>query len=265
MRFRIARTGALDEDDFLRLLVIRWPQHMAASGPRRRAETFKLETVEDVRVATGAVFAQFLLAVEVETGGDDDGANLHFGNARAPVVVDGAGFADIGTLAADDRVEAQTGALVQRVGGRDGLRERNMDGSPVGQADIVLIGHRHRTDIGAVVADLAGFGINEDRLGLDPGLEVADKAGDAVDLALYHQRDLGMLGHLDHLRRQDALRAIQGREGLGQLQHVAADGRLLLDQHDFETGIGKVEGGLDAGDTAADDQHAPGHRHADGL
>ncbi len=46
---------------------------------------------------------------------------------------------------------------------------------------------------------------------------------------------------------------------------MTADGRLLFHQHYFETGVGQIERRLDAGDAAADDQHASGHWHADRL
>ena len=63
---------------------------------------------------------------------------------------------------------------------------------------------------------------------------------------------------VDHLRRQDARRAVERRERLVDLGHLAADGRLLLDDVDLEAGLRDVERGLDAGDAAADDQRALG-------
>jgi hypothetical protein len=54
--------------------------------------------------------------------------------------------------------------------------------------------------------------------------------------------------------RQDAGRAIQGREGLVELGHVPADGRFALDQVDMEARVGDLERRLDAGDAAAHHQ-----------
>ena len=64
--------------------------------------------------------------------------------------------------------------------------------------------------------------------------------------------------HVDHLRGEDAGRAVQGREGLVQLGHLAADGGLLFDDVDLEARVGDVQRRLDAGDAAADDQRALG-------
>ena len=65
---------------------------------------------------------------------------------------------------------------------------------------------------------------------------------------------LGMRAHRDHLRRQDAGRAIQRGEGLVELGHVPADGRLALDQVDVVAGVGDLQRALDAGDAAAHHQ-----------
>ncbi len=166
---------------------------MAAGGAGGRAEALELQPVEDILVAAGTVFAELLLGVKIEAGSHDNGADVDFLDCRPLVVVDGAGFAGVGTLAADDWIEAKAGVLVERIRRRNRLRERDVDGTAVGQSNIVLVGYRHRANVGAVVADLAHFGIDIDGLGLDPGLEVADEAGDTLDLALHHQRDLRML------------------------------------------------------------------------
>ena len=63
-----------------------------------------------------------------------------------------------------------------------------------------------------------------------------------------------MLAHLHHLRGQDAGRAVEGGEGLVQLSHVAANGRLSLDQIDVIPGVGQLQRGGDAGDASAHHQ-----------
>ena len=73
-----------------------------------------------------------------------------------------------------------------------------------------------------------------------------------------------MLVGLHHARREDALRAVEGGEGLAQLAHVPADRGLLLDEDDLVAAVRDVEGGLDAGDAAADDEGAFGNRDGDG-
>ena len=61
-----------------------------------------------------------------------------------------------------------------------------------------------------------------------------------------------MRADLGHLRRQDARRAVQRREGLVELGHVPADRGLALDQVDLLAGVGQGQRRVDAGDAAAD-------------
>ena len=68
------------------------------------------------------------------------------------------------------------------------------------------------------------------------------------------QPDIGMLPHLDHAGREDALRAIQCREGLRELCHVTADGGLLLHQDDLVAAVGDVQRGLHPADSGTDHQ-----------
>ena len=58
----------------------------------------------------------------------------------------------------------------------------------------------------------------------------------------------------DHLRGEDACGAVESGEGLVELRHHAADGRLSLDQVDIVAGFGDVERGLDPCDPAANDE-----------
>ena len=66
---------------------------------------------------------------------------------------------------------------------------------------------------------------------------------------------LGWLRTGGHLRREDAGGAVQRGEGLVELGHVAADGRLALDQVDLLAGLGQRQRRVDAGDAAAHHQH----------
>ena len=74
-----------------------------------------------------------------------------------------------------------------------------------------------------------------------------------------------MLAEGRHLRREDASRAVEGREGLVEHGHVAAYRRVLLDQEDLLAGVGQLEGGLDAGDATANDEHVRVDVDLDGL
>ena len=84
--------------------------------------------------------------------------------------------------------------------------------------------------------------------------EVADVAVDLLDLAVGQQRDVLVVARGEHLGRQDAGRAVERGEGLVELRHVAAEGRLALDQVDVIARVGDLQRGLDAGDAAAHDQ-----------
>ena len=63
-----------------------------------------------------------------------------------------------------------------------------------------------------------------------------------------------MIANIHHFRREDTGRAIKRREGFIKLSHMSADGRFALHEINMETRIGDLECGLDASDTAADNQ-----------
>lgn len=94
------------------------------------------------------------------------------------------------------------------------------------------------------------------RLLLDGDVEVADKSLDGCDLRVGIDLYVLVLSRVDHLRGQDARRAVEGREGLVELRHLTADSRLCLDDVDRESGVGDVERGLDTRDTAAYNERA---------
>ena len=57
---------------------------------------------------------------------------------------------------------------------------------------------------------------------------------------------------------EDAAGAVDGGEGLVELRHLAADVAFAFHEEHVEARVGAVEGGLDAGHAAADDEHAFG-------
>ncbi len=97
--------------------------------------------------------------------------------------------------------------------------------------------------------------VDHGRLAADVDGEVAHVALHPVDLRVGQYLDVLVLRCVDHARRQDAGRAVDGGEGLVQPGHGAADGGLALDDGDLEARVGQVEGRLDAGHPAADHQH----------
>ncbi len=138
---------------------------------------------------------------------------------------------------------------------RYGLREGAVDRLAVAHPGLEdLVDDLARALLDADAAAGAVLLIHAARLLADADVEVADEARDLLDLGIAQQGDLVVRPDVRHLGRQDAGRAVQGGEGLVELRHVAADGRLALDHVDGVTGVGQLEGRLDAGDAAADDQ-----------
>jgi hypothetical protein len=74
-----------------------------------------------------------------------------------------------------------------------------------------------------------------------------------------HQIDVEVTARFHKLRTDNAHGTVVGGEGLVQLGHLAADGRLAFHQIDFQSALGQVQGGLDAGDAAPDHHHGTRH------
>jgi hypothetical protein len=89
-------------------------------------------------------------------------------------------------------------------------------------------------------------------------LEVTRGSIDLFQIRVGDQLDVQMPADLDEDGGDDSHRAVIGGEGLVQLGHDPANGRGFLKQVDVVSGIGQVQRGLHAGDTAADDQHGAG-------
>ena len=90
-------------------------------------------------------------------------------------------------------------------------------------------------------------------------MEVSDEALDRLYLGIRINVDFFILRRIDHLRRQDARRTVERREGLVDLGHFAANGRLFLDDIDLKARVRNVQRGLNTGDAAADDKCALGN------
>ena len=93
-------------------------------------------------------------------------------------------------------------------------------------------------------------------------MEIADEAADGFDLGIGIDVDFFVLRTVNHFRCQDARRAVERRERLVDLGHLAADGRLLFDDIDLKASLGNVQRRLDARDAAANDERALGDRAA---
>src|SRR3989338_1171679 len=253
----VARSHALNKHHIFWLFVIGRPQHMSLGRARGRAQALELQAVEHILDFAAAHFRHILLIVEIEAGRHHDGTHILGHRLWLHVVVDGTRLANVLALAANNGVQTQTGIDVQREAGRDGLRIRNVDRAPRGQVKLVFVRHHYRADYGTFVAKFALVRIHKSGFLEYLDAEVTHGARNFLHFAIGHQLDLGMALYLDHLGRQNTLRTVQRGEGLGELEHAAADGGLLLDHDHLDAGIGDIEGSLNTGDAPTDDHCAP--------
>ncbi len=123
-----------------------------------------------------------------------------------------------------------------------------LDDLSLPQIAVVAIVDLDRADLGAVAAVVADLLVDVAGGLLYGGLEIPRRAFQLLQFGEGQDFDVEVAGALDELGRDDAGRAIAGGKGLVQVGHHPADGGRILDQIDLESGIGQVEGGLDAGD-----------------
>jgi hypothetical protein len=93
----------------------------------------------------------------------------------------------------------------------------------------------------------------------DLNLEMTRFPFDVNDFREGEKFDVQMPADLDQFRRDNSHGAIVGREGFVQLRHHPAYGRALFQKVDIVTGIGQIQGGLHACDSAPHDQNGPVH------
>src|SRR6185369_4218989 len=266
---------ALDEDYGLRFFAVGGAEDLAAGGAAGTGQPLEGHAVDDVGdlavaefavALDGGAFRLFGDVVELEAGGDDDGPDRFDHELVFLGVVYCAGTADLLADAAFAGLEVCAVLPVDDRGVGYGLGERDVDGGAhpevlvegVGDLFLRALGHADAAAGALVHVDAAG-------LLLDGDLEVADVAVDVLDFRVGMQGDVGVVGDVDHFGGHDALGAVKRGEGLGQLGHVAADGWFPFDEDDVVAAVGDVEGGLDAGDAAADDESPFGDRYGDRL
>jgi hypothetical protein len=66
-----------------------------------------------------------------------------------------------------------------------------------------------------------------------------------------------MPADLDQFGREYSHGTVIGWKGLVKLRHMAADGRCFLNQVNLKTGNGKIEGGLNTGDSSTHHHYIP--------
>ena len=87
----------------------------------------------------------------------------------------------------------------------------------------------------------AQFFIDVLGLFLDPNVEVPNKPGNLLYLAIAQQGDIRVGANVRHSRGENAGGAVESREGLVELSHVSTDGRLTLHEIDRISSISQFE------------------------
>ena len=255
---------------------------VAAVGAGGVEHPLVLQPGDDVLDLPGAVLAVvFLPGEDLQAGGHHDGPEPLLYDLVLLLEVDRIGRAD--PLAHPALALGEPAAVVDLDGRALGhrLREGDVDGFGRLEPHVEAVGSLGRALLHADLAADALGPVDHGRLLADVDGEVAHVARHLLHLGVGHERDVLVLRAVDHARREDAGRAVDGGKGLVQLGHDPADGGLLLDDGDLEAGVGDVEGGLDAGHPAADDEDVLvdlhlvrierlelaglGHRHLDDL
>ena len=256
-----AGADALDEDDGLRMCPVGRAQERAARGAGGVHETLKFEAGNDVRALAVSKFVEFGKIDGVEARRGDDGAIFLLNERVGLLVIDCPGGTDLRAHAALAVFEH---AAVVGIDGRNlrhGLRKRDIDRAAIVHTEVKFVWNlllrtlfRTQTAAGADVL------LHKARFAADFHMEVADKAADGFNLGIGIDVDFFVLRTVNHFRCQDARRAVECRERLVDLGHLAADGRLLFDDIDLKASLGNVQCRLDARDAAADDERTLGDR-----
>ena len=142
--------------------------------------------------------------------------------------------------------------LLDGKGGRNGLGIETINGLAFVQPHVEFVGDPHRADLGAVAAAGAFGGVDVAGLLLHGYREVPRFAGNGLHFGQGVDLDVQVPAAFHQLGGNDAHGAVIGGEGLVQLGHDAADGRLLFHQMYVKTRVSQVQGRLHPGDPGAD-------------
>ena len=105
-----------------------------------------------------------------------------------------------------------------------GLGKGSVNGRSISQALIPFTGDCHRADIHAFTAPGTDTFHYIPRLATDLNGVVADVSRDFLNLAVGKQLDVCILGHFNHFWGSDTGGTVEGRKGLIELEHMAANG-----------------------------------------
>ena len=235
--------------------MIRHPLQVALGRTGRVHDTLQLQGGNHIRALAVGVLVIFVKLNHIEACGCHDGSVIFRNNLVLLLIVDGSGLADLGADAAFSGPEFDAVLPVDHRHVRNRLGEGRVDGASRIQPPVELVGRLFgRAFLLAEAAARTLAHIHASGFLSDFHMKIAHKACHLFHLAVGVNSDIFMGRRLHHLRRQDTGRAVQGGEGLIKLGHPTADaGRFFHDVY-LVTCLSDVEGRLDAGDAAADDE-----------
>ncbi|VTR65054.1 hypothetical protein DESC_290124 [Desulfosarcina cetonica] len=244
----VAGTGTLNVSDVVRFHSVGRPEH-AVVGAVGGEQTFHLQGVDGVGDGSAPVLGLVRHGAQVKAGGEDGGARLDDKGLRLLEVVDGPGGADGGAFPAEHAViGVEDGEL------GDGVGKGNRNGLGGAKAALLRIGNQYRAIIFALAAADALVRIHVSGTLNDLGAKFVAVSIQGLEIAVGEQGDVCMMRRRRHFGGRDATGAIQGGKHLGQANHLAADGCVFFDNRHAKSLVGQIQGRLQAGDAAADNQ-----------
>ena len=171
----------------------------------------------------------------------------------------------LGILALLDELDVTLGAEIGGAGpdargpvrfldgerGGNGLGIEPVNRFALRQPEVEFVGHRHRANLGTGPAAGAFAGVDVARFFIHADRKIPRLTRDALYFRQGVDLDVQVPTAFHQFGGDDAHGAVIGGEGLVQLGHDPADGRLLFHQMDIETGVSQVQGRLHPGDPGA--------------
>ena len=251
---------ALNEYDLLGRFAVGQPLQVPLGGTGGVHQPLQLQGGNHILALLIGIFAVLVQLDGIEPGGDHDRAVFPGDDLVLLGIVNGSRLAELFTDAALAGFQLDAGSGVDHRHVGNGLGKGGVDGAAGIQPSVEFI---QRLLGGAFFLTHAAAGalvhVHVTRLLADVHRKAAHKAGYPLHLAVGVQGDILVGGGVHHFWGQNTGGAVQGGEGLVQLGHAPADGRLLFHNVHLEPGVGNVQRGLDTGDAAADDQRPLGH------
>lgn len=248
-------SAALDVGDLLGVLSAGGHGDVSPAGTGSAHHPLVLDRGHDVLVPAVAVLGGDVGVPDLESGSGDDGSDLELDDLVLVVVVDGALSAVLGAESALAFLNHVAVLCIDDRDTRDSLSVGDVDGLPVGEAELVLVRDVLDRTLGETVAASSTLlGVDEPCFLEDLDLEVSGLALDSLDLVIGQDVDVRVSSTVSHLRREDTRGTVVRRESLVQTAHNSTDGRVLLYQVDVYAPVCKIQRSLDSCDSSTNNQ-----------